>query len=203
MNQEILDNASPAALRNAPFIADALEDYISEQETILEIASGTGYHIFFLAARYPKIYWQPSEQDENSFNIVEDLYRRFKQPNLHPPLHIHSEEENWINKNIDAILCCNMIHISPISSTFGLFEGAKRYLSADQYLFLYGPFKIGGEHTSESNKLFDESLKARDTRWGVRDINELEKIGKSNQVSLIKKIPLPANNLILIFAKLP
>ena len=203
MNQEILDNASPAALRNAPFIADALEDYISEKETILEIASGTGYHSFFLADRYSNTYWQPSEKDENSFNIIEDLYRRFKQPNLHPPLHIHSEEENWINKNIDAILCCNMIHISPISSTFGLFEGAKRYLSADQHLFLYGPFKIGGEHTSESNKLFDESLKTRDTRWGVRDINELEKIGKSNQVSLIKKIPLPANNLILIFAKLP
>ena len=201
MNQEILDNASPAALRNAPFIADALEDYISEQETILEIASGTGYHIFFLAARYPKIYWQPSEQDENSYNIVEDLSRRFTQTNLHPPLCIHSEEKNWINKDIDAILCCNMIHISPISSTYGLFEGAKRYLSPNQYLFLYGPFKIDGKHTSESNKVFDESLKAKNNSWGVRDIADLKKIGKANQMSFLKKIQLPANNSVLIFTK--
>jgi hypothetical protein len=95
-----------------------------------------------------------------------------------------------------------MIHISPISSTFGLFEGAKRYLSTGQYLFLYGPFKINGEHTSESNKVFDESLKARDCRWGVRDITELKKIGNVNKMLFLKEIRLPANNLILIFKKL-
>ena len=92
MNQEILDNASPAALRNAPFIADALKDYISEKETILEIASGTGYHSFFLANRYPKTSWQPSEQDEKSLNIIENLSRHFSPSNLRHPLRIHSEE---------------------------------------------------------------------------------------------------------------
>ena len=202
MNHEILSNASPAAIRNTPFIADTLGDYISETETILEIASGTGYHSFFLADRYSKIYWQPSEQDENCLNIIEDLSRRFPQPNLLPPIRIHSEKKDWVNKDIDAILCCNMIHISPISSTFGLFEGAKRYLSTDQYLFLYGPFKINGEHTSESNKVFDESLKARDCRWGVRDITELKKIGNANEMFFLKEIQLPANNLVLIFKKL-
>ena len=203
MNQEILDNASPAALRNAPFIADALKNYISEKETVLEIASGTGYHSFFLANRYPKTRWQPSEQDEKSLNIIEKLSRRFSPSNLGSPLRIHSEEENWINLDIDAILCCNMIHISPIASTLGLFQGAKKYLSPSQYLFLYGPFKIDGKHTSESNKVFDASLKSRDIRWGVRDIKELKEIANNNHMCLLKKIQLPANNLLLIFKKAP
>ena len=40
-------------------------------------------------------------------------------------------------------------------------------------MILYGPFKIGNKHISQSNELFDASLKNQNKSWGVRDLGEV------------------------------
>jgi hypothetical protein len=100
-----------------------------------------------------------------------------------------------------AVFCANVIHIAPWRIAEGLFAGAGRYLRADGRLFLYGPFKRDGKHTAPSNAAFDISLRDRDPEWGVRDIADLEKLAAGAGLVLIDIAEMPANNLILVFAR--
>jgi hypothetical protein len=100
-----------------------------------------------------------------------------------------------------AVFCANVIHIAPWRVAEGLFAGAGHYLRADGRLFLYGPFKRGGKHTAISNAVFDTSLRERDPEWGVRDIEDLEKLAADAGLALIEIAEMPANNLTLVFAR--
>ena len=100
-----------------------------------------------------------------------------------------------------AVFCANVIHIAPWRVAQGLFAGAGRYLRADGLLFLYGPFKRGGKHTSVSNAVFDSSLRERDAEWGVRDIDDLEKLAARAGLTLVEIAEMPANNLTLVFER--
>ena len=100
-----------------------------------------------------------------------------------------------------AVFCANVIHIAPWRVAEGLFEGAGRYLRADGRLFLYGPFKRGGKHTAISNAVFDSSLRERDAEWGVRDVEALEQLAGDAGLVLAETVEMPANNLILAFAR--
>ncbi len=94
-----------------------------------------------------------------------------------------------------------MIHIAPWRVAEGLFAGVGRYLRADGRLFLYGPFKRDGKHTAPSNAAFDTSLRDRDPEWGVRDIADLEKLAAGTGLVLVEIAEMPANNLVLVFAR--
>ena len=98
-----------------------------------------------------------------------------------------------------AVFCANVIHIAPWRVAEGLFAGAGRYLRSDGRLFLYGPFKRDGKHTALSNAVFDTSLREQDAEWGVRDIADVEKLAAGVGLALIETVPMPANNMILVF----
>jgi hypothetical protein len=100
-----------------------------------------------------------------------------------------------------AVFCANVIHIAPWRVAGGLFAGAGHYLRADGRLFLYGPFKRDGKHTAPSNAAFDASLRDRNPEWGVRDIADLEKLAAGAGLVLIEIAEMPANNLVLVFAR--
>jgi len=94
-----------------------------------------------------------------------------------------------------------MIHIAPWAAALGLFAGAGRLLGADGVVFLYGPFSRGGAHSAPSNAAFDESLKARDPAWGVRDLDDLETVAEQNGLRLSAALSMPANNQSLVFRR--
>jgi hypothetical protein len=94
-----------------------------------------------------------------------------------------------------------MIHIAPWSATNGLMIGAARLLQAGAPLFLYGPFKRAGRHTAPSNEAFDESLRARNRDWGVRDLDDVERCAQLHGFSLIDAVAMPANNLTVTFER--
>ena len=100
-----------------------------------------------------------------------------------------------------AVFCANVIHIAPWRVAEGLFAGAGRYLRSDGRLFLYGPFKRDGKHTALSNAVFDTSLREQDPEWGVRDIADIEKLAAGVGLALIETVPMPANNMILVFGR--
>jgi hypothetical protein len=100
-----------------------------------------------------------------------------------------------------ALFCANVIHIAPWRVAEGLFAGAGRYLKSGGRLFLYGPFKRDGKHTAVSNAVFDTSLRNNNPEWGVRDIADVERFASENGLALREAVEMPANNMILIFAK--
>jgi hypothetical protein len=102
---------------------------------------------------------------------------------------------------LDAVVCINMIHISPWSAAQALFAGASRRLVDGGVLYLYGPYKRGGAHTSPSNDAFDQQLRGRDPEWGVRDMEAVVALGASVGLVCDEPIAMPANNFSLVFRK--
>src|SRR6185369_7875998 len=129
--------------------------------------------------------------------------------NIRPPLRIDLADSTWCPQmhegggptKLLAVLCANVIHIAPWRVAEGLFAGAGRYLQEDGRLFLYGPFKRAGKHTAMSNAVFDTSLREQDAEWGVRDIADLEKLAAGVGLALVETVPMPANNMILVFER--
>ena len=95
-----------------------------------------------------------------------------------------------------------MIHIAPWRATEGLFAGAARLLGSGGVLFLYGPYRRGGVHTAPSNAAFDADLRARDPQWGVRDLEDVAALGAAAGLGAPEIVPMPANNLSVVFRRL-
>ena len=117
------------------------------------------------------------------------------------PLCLDTRNRPWPIQSADAVLCINMIHISPWESCISMFDEASTILSREGVLYLYGPFTIGGKHTSQSNIVFDESLKSLDPSWGVRDLNDVSTTARKHGFCLSANVKMPANNLSVIFKK--
>ena len=176
---------------------------------VVEVGSGTGQHVVHFAKHTPGIIWWPSDLNENHLKSIEAWRAYSALPNIRAPLRIDLTDPAWCSAMHDgsgpaellAVFCANVIHIAPWRVAEGLFAGAGRYLRADGRLFLYGPFKHDGKHTAMSNAVFDTSLREQDAEWGVRDIADLEKLAAGAGLALIEKLPMPANNMILVFGR--
>ncbi|HEY8124652.1 MAG TPA: DUF938 domain-containing protein [Methylocystis sp.] len=119
-----------------------------------------------------------------------------------PPLALNVEEFPWPISAADAIICINMIHISPWSATEALLSGGVRTLSAGAPLYLYGPYRRGGAHTASSNAEFDASLRARDAAWGIRDLEDVVACAREKGFGAPQIVDMPANNLSVIFYRI-
>jgi hypothetical protein len=112
------------------------------------------------------------------------------------------ESAVWPVARAAAVLCINMIHIAPWSACVGLLAGAARILEPEGVLYLYGPFRQGGEHSSDSNRHFDADLRSRDPRWGVRDLGEVSALAATHGLALVETVSMPANNLSVLFRRM-
>ena len=160
---------APATLRNREPILEVLQQVLPPAGNILEIASGTGEHAIFFAPRLALRQWLPSEPNPLLRESIEAWHRSCVASNLHPPLDIDVCEPEWYRKlaiDIEAIVNINMIHIAPWSACLGLMAGAEKILTSQGLLYLYGPFKQGGQHTAPSNETFDRSLRRQNPEWG-------------------------------------
>ncbi len=197
----------PATTRNRDSIAAVLSNYISAHFLYLEIASGSGEHGVFFQKTFPSIIWQTSDPELLHRQSIKSWINHQKLSLKMPePLDIDVEKRPWpitnqIRSLIKGIVCINMIHISPWSCTKALFEESKSYLDQDNFLMLYGPFLRKNKQTSESNLKFDQSLKSQNPLWGVRYLDDVNKIAFKNGFKQDKIIQMPANNLSVIYRK--
>jgi SAM-dependent methyltransferase len=201
---------APAFHRNHQAIWAVLQPFLAGKSgDVVEAGSGTGQHVIDFACRSPEITWWPSDLNEQHLKSIAAWRAHAELPNIRPPLRIDLSDPAWCSQMHDgsgpgellAVFCANVIHIAPWRVAEGLFAGAGRYLRADGRLFLYGPFKRDGKHTAPSNAAFDISLRDRDPEWGVRDIADLEKLAAGAGLALTDIAEMPANNLILVFAR--
>jgi SAM-dependent methyltransferase len=195
---------SPSAARNRDPILDALQSILPPQGSMLEIASGTGEHVVHFARGLPGWRFQPTEFDEASRQSVRAWIAHEGLANIAAPVTLDASAGVWPVESagpVDAVLSLNMIHIAPWAAAQGLFRGAGRVLKPGGLLLLYGPFQEDGVHNAPSNAAFDESLRARDPDWGVRDIRDLQALANDNGLTLRERQAMPANNQSLVFVK--
>jgi hypothetical protein len=191
----------PAAERNKQPILDVLLRVLPATGVVLELASATGQHVEHFARALPNLIWQPSDHDPEHIATLQERVRRANLGNLLQPLRIDVTETTWPIEEVAAIYNANMIHISPWQVTLGLFAGASRLMSRGAVLVTYGPYSVDGEHISDSNRSFDESLKSRNPAWGVRDVTEVSAVAAEHGFALEERVLMPANNFTLIWRK--
>jgi hypothetical protein len=190
---------SPAAARNAAPIVEVLRRVLPLRGLALEIASGSGEHVVRFAAAMAGLVWQPSDPDEAARRSIDAHTRASGLSNIRPPVAIDAACPPWPVMRADALIAINMIHIAPWEAAIGLMAGAGATLPEGGVLYLYGPFREDGAHTAPSNAAFDDSLRARNASWGVRDIEAVAAAAAEQGLRLSERIAMPANNLSLIF----
>ncbi len=190
---------APSTLRNRDPILDVLKRVMPDSGLVLEIASGSGEHAAYFAPRLAGLTWQPSAPNSDSRASISAWAVETQAKNLLMPVELDVLVEPWPIAAADAIVCINMVHISPWEVTKALMAGAGRILKSGGILYLYGPYKIDGQHTANSNQAFDESLKSRDTQWGVRDLGDVIAEAMANGLEHIDTVQMPANNQSVIF----
>jgi SAM-dependent methyltransferase len=197
-------DTSAAAERNKQPILVELQSLLPATGTVLEIASGTGQHVVHFAAALPGLVFQPTDPDGASLGSIAARRAQSGLANIEPPRQLDVLDADWeLAEPFDAVVCINMIHISPPETTPALLDGAARVLrpGGAGLLVLYGPFREGGVHTAPSNEAFDGWLKARDPRYGVRDLGEVSAAAAQRGFRRLRIARLPANNLLVAFRR--
>ncbi len=194
--------SAPAALRNRDPILDVLRTVLPDRGTVLEIASGSGEHVVHFARHLPKLRFQPSDPSDAALRSIAAWISAEGLDNIDPPLQLDAAMDSWPVKTANAMICINMIHISPWSSTEGLMRGAAAILRPGAPLYLYGPYRRSGVPTAPSNEAFDQSLRSRDPAWGLRVLEDVADLAAANGFSTPEVVTMPANNLSVIFRKL-
>lgn len=200
---------SPAADRNKQPILDALTGILGDEGAALEIASGTGQHAAWFAAALSKWTWQPTDADARMLPAMASRIAEAALPNLRPPLLLDVMAPRWPSegfafageeeKQFDAILCANMLHIAPWPTCAAMMQGAARHLLPGGLLITYGPYFEDEVPTAPSNLAFDEDLRARNSAWGIRRIEDVAAEANRSGLALRERHAMPANNLLLVF----
>ena len=194
--------ASPAVARNTAPILEVLRAHLPARGEVLEIAAGSGEHAVAFAAALPGLTWTPSDPSAEARASIAAWSRAAGLANLKPPLALDVlDEATWPQGPFAAVVCINMIHISPWAATAGLMRLAGRVLPVGGLLATYGPYREAGVALAPSNAAFDESLKARDPAWGLRDRDDVAAAAKAERLALTRRVEMPANNLMLLFRK--
>jgi hypothetical protein len=194
---------SPAAERNrAPILAE-LQRLLPARGLLLEVASGTGQHAAWCSTGLPGWQWLPTEHEAAALPSIAAWCAGLDR--VRPPLLLDVLQDHWagVPEGVDAIFCANLIHIAPWACCAGLMQGAARHLSATGLLITYGPYLEDEVPTSPGNVAFDADLRARDAAWGLRRREAVAQVAAHAGLMLRERVPMPANNLLLVWARSP
>jgi SAM-dependent methyltransferase len=188
---------SPACERNRAPILQVLQRHLPLARRVLEIGSGTGQHAVYFAAAMPWLCWQCSDRAEHLAGIAQWLDEAALANTPRPwPLDVSGR---WPEASFDAIYTANTLHIMGWDAVQALFAGIGNTLQTGGHVIVYGPFNDGGRYSSESNRQFDQSLKARDPRSGIRDFEAVDALARSVGLVLQEDVAMPANNRCLVW----
>ncbi len=191
---------APAVARNRDAILGVLAKHLQPRGLVLEVASGTGEHAVHFARNLgPDLIFQPSDPKPEARASIDAWTAAAGVENVRRAIALDAAVPDWPLERADAILCINMVHISPWNATEGLMRGAARILPAGGLLYLYGPYRRSGQHTAPSNASFDADLRQQNPAWGVRDIEAVIELAGAHGFSAPEIEDMPANNLSLSF----
>jgi cyclopropane fatty-acyl-phospholipid synthase-like methyltransferase len=190
-----------AVPRNRAYILEVLQRVLPEQGRVLEIASGSGEHGVFMARALPGITWTPTDGSEELLASIDGWRISEGLTNIEPAQVLNVIQEPWPVTQADAVVNINMIHVAPWAACEALLRGASRVLPPGGVLYMYGPYKRHGKHTAPSNARFDQTVRERDSSWGVRDLEEVQEVARGYGLQLEEIVHMPANNLSVIYRR--
>jgi hypothetical protein len=199
MPQDDSRQFAPATQRNREPILAVLREVLPDTGLVLEVASGSGEHAVHFAAAFPELVFQPSDPDPAALASIDAWASESGLPNLKPAIRLDATARDWPLSRADAILCVNMIHISPWAATEGLIRHAAELLPASAPLYLYGPYRQSGVPLAPSNAVFDDSLRRRNPKWGLRELDAVAALATAAGFGGPQVMPMPANNLSVVF----
>ena len=191
----------PAPERNKQPILSVLERVLPAAGTQLELASGPGQHAAHFAAQLTHRTIKPSDKEPANLASIRAWVSESGLPNLREPICLDVCDDDWGVEPATAIYNANLIHIAPWQVTVALLQGAARHLLPGGLLIVYGPFRIAGQHTAPSNQAFDDDLRGRDARFGVRDLETVLDVAEQHGLRLRERIEMPANNQTLVLTR--
>lgn len=193
---------SPASLRNAEPILNILRAHLPARGRVLEIAAGSGQHALAFSTALPGLDWTPTDPSPQARDSIAAWRAAAGPANLNPPLALDClDPATWPTEPVQAVVCINMVHISPWAATENLMVLAGRLLPPAGLLFLYGAYREAGVETAPSNEAFDQGLRARDPAWGLRALEDVVAVAKDQGLALTLRRAMPAENLSLIFRR--
>ena len=196
-----LRRSAPAALRNRDPILAVLRTVLPSSGMVLEVASGTGEHVVHFARHVPNLEWQPSDPSAAARASIAAWVATEGLTNVGAPLEIDVAQHPWPIHQAAAIVCINMVHISPWDATVGLMRGASQLLPNGGALYLYGPFRRSGRPLEPTNEIFDRDLRSRDLRWGLRDLDAVIQSAADHHLAFERVVEMPADNLSVILRR--
>lgn len=191
---------SEACERNKTPILAILRELFAQPARILEIGTGTGQHAVHFGAALPHVVWQTSDLPANHAGIQAWLDEAAL-PNVLAPINL-DVNGSWPGQSYDGVFTANTLHIVSWDLAQKLVAGAGGLLNKGGRLVIYGPFNYRGAYTSDSNARFDEWLKDRDARSGIRDFEAVVKCAETNGMRLQADHAMPANNRLLVLEKI-
>jgi SAM-dependent methyltransferase len=197
-----LRRSAPAALRNRGPILDVLRSVLPLTGLVLEVASGTGEHVVHFASKLPSLDWQPSDPSPVARQSIAAWAKAENLANIREAIDLDAAQSPWPIDLVAAVICINMIHISPWEATIGLMRGAGQVLVSGGALYLYGPYRNFDRPLEPSNLAFDQDLRLRDARWGLRDLDTVIECAASHGLKFERAIDMPANNQSVIFRRI-
>jgi cyclopropane fatty-acyl-phospholipid synthase-like methyltransferase len=189
---------SQSCENNKQVILDHLRVEFAAGSRVLEIGTGTAQHVCYFAESLPTLYWQPSDMSENLSTVLAGLADNTL-PNIATPVVLDVSQPHWPVTEVDAIFSANTLHIMPNAHAELFFRGVQRVLRPGGKVCVYGPFKYGGEFTTDSNARFDEWLKQRNPLSGVRDFEQINQWAQAAGLHLQADHAMPANNQLLVW----
>ncbi len=198
---------APATERNREPILAVLRRHLPDtgDGLVIEVASGSGQHTAWFAAAFPHLTWQPSDLSEDAHSSIAAWVAHEGVTNARAPIRLDATADAWDDIALDsspvALLNVNMIHISPWAACEGLMAKAGALLPQGARVIMYGPYRRGGRHTAPSNAAFDESLRARDPSWGIRNLEDVIACAAANGLAHVETVEMPANNLTVVYQR--
>lgn len=191
---------SEACERNKGPILAVLAEVLAEPGRVLEIGAGTGQHAVHFARHLPHLEWQPTDRVE-WLDALAERVRCEGPPNLRMPVALDVNDDTWGVDAVSAVYSANTLHIMAWQEVEALFRGVGRVLKAGGVLAIYGPFRLDGAHTSQSNAEFDRYLRRRDPASGIRDLEAVDALAAADRLRLSSNHVMPANNRLLVWRR--
>jgi cyclopropane fatty-acyl-phospholipid synthase-like methyltransferase len=196
-----------AGKRNRDSILNLFKEKFTQDEgTVLELASGSGFHINYFASHFQNLIFQPSDLNEEVFEKIRQTTQEAGVNNVNSPIKIDlTTPETWSaleDRKFDAIFVINIFQVAPIAIADGIARIAASHLKEDGSLYIYGPFKVNGDFATPSNEEFDRTLRSYGVpEWGLKDVEEITQSAENYGLRLKETVNLPANNFILIYGE--
>lgn len=195
-----MNKISEASERNKGPILEVLKEAFKNVHTVLEIGSGTGQHAIHFTENLPRLSWQPTDLAEGVHGL-RLMFEEQGNPRIKDPFALDVSEHPWPVGTYDAVYTANTFHIMSEAMVEQFFQGLEGALRGGGKLCVYGPFNYGGSYTSESNRNFDEFLRARDPESGIRDFDWVDSLAREQGLMIVNDHEMPANNRLLEWQK--